>query len=155
MREEADLPAMVGFVGDHVAKHFRARRPGLPPAVSAKLIDAAFTIAERFREHFRTASCTFGQSRAGLLWRATRAVELPWNLHMGSRKPHPLGADVMHVREYRRDRAHFAGRPRCPRVRVEIFDETLVQALIGSEDPHCSSPELGLNLGLTRGHDDP
>src|SRR5438477_7864669 len=57
MREHTHLPAMVGFVRKHVAQHFRANRPRPSPAVSQKLLDAAFvlttvlTIAERFSEH--------------------------------------------------------------------------------------------------------
>ena len=76
MREHTHLPAMVGFVRKHVAQHFRANRPGLSPAVSAKLLDAAATTAERFSEHLRAASGALGQSRTGLLRRAVRAVEL-------------------------------------------------------------------------------
>jgi hypothetical protein len=56
MREHTHLPAMVGFVRKHVAQHFRANRPRRSPAVSAKLLDAAPTTAERFSEHFRAAS---------------------------------------------------------------------------------------------------
>ena len=81
MREHAHLPAMVGFVREHVAQHLRADRPGLRPAVSEKLLDAGLifrltTTAERFGEHLRAASGAFGQSRAGLLLGARRAVEL-------------------------------------------------------------------------------
>ncbi len=78
MREHTHLPAMVGFVRKHVAQHFHANRPRPSPAVSQKLLDAAFvlTTAERFREHLRAASGALGQSRTGLLRRAVRAVEL-------------------------------------------------------------------------------
>ena len=48
MREHTHLPAMVSLVSKHVAEHFRANRPRPTPAVSAKLLDAALTIAERF-----------------------------------------------------------------------------------------------------------
>ena len=75
MREHAHLPAMVGFVRKHVAQHFRANRPGPCPAVSAKLLDAT-SATERFSQHLRTASSALGQSRTGLLRRATGAVEL-------------------------------------------------------------------------------
>src|SRR5208337_4727231 len=47
MREHTYLPAMVGFVREHVAQHFHANRPRLSPAVSAKLLDAAPAAAER------------------------------------------------------------------------------------------------------------
>src|SRR5438445_12933745 len=50
MREHTHLPAMVGFVRKHVAQHFQASRPRPSPAVSAKLLDAAPTTAERFSE---------------------------------------------------------------------------------------------------------
>jgi hypothetical protein len=53
MREHTHLPAMVGFVRKHVAEHFRANRPRPTPAVSAKLLDAALTTAERCSEHLR------------------------------------------------------------------------------------------------------
>src|SRR5512133_4173590 len=48
MREHTHLPAMVGFVRKHVAQHFQANRPRPSPAVSAKLLDAVPTTAERF-----------------------------------------------------------------------------------------------------------
>ena len=76
MREHAHLPAMMGFVSEHVAQHLRASRPGLGPAVSEKLLDAAAMIAERFSKHLLAASGALGQSRTGLLRRAVRAVEL-------------------------------------------------------------------------------
>src|ERR1700738_4905613 len=76
MREHTDLPAMVGFVREHVAQHFRANRPRPSPAVSAKLLDAPPRTAERLSEHFRAASGALGQSRAGLPRRAVGAIEL-------------------------------------------------------------------------------
>src|SRR6202171_3359039 len=76
MREHTHLPPMVGFVGKHVAQHFHANRPRPSPAVSQKLLDPAPTTAERFSEHLRAPSGALGQSRAGLLRRAVRAVEL-------------------------------------------------------------------------------
>ena len=38
MREHAHLPAMMGFVRNHVAQHLQANRPRPSPAVSAKLL---------------------------------------------------------------------------------------------------------------------
>ena len=108
MRQHTYLPAMVGFVGEHVAQHFRANRPRPSPTVSVKLLDAAST-AEGFGEHLRAASGALGQSRAGLVRRAVRAVELSWNLQVRSSKPDPLAANVVHVRE---DRRNVAGLPR-------------------------------------------
>src|SRR5713101_10001494 len=155
MREHTHLPAMVGFVRKHVAQHFHANRPWPSPAVSQKLLDAAvLTTAERFREHLRAASGALGQSRTGLLRRAMRAVELCWNLQMRSCKPDPLAADIVHVREDRRNGADlvFAGWFGSPGGRVKMFDKNLVHALIGGKDLDCGSAELSVNLGLTRGH---
>ena len=95
MRQHHHLSAMVGFVRNHVAQHFRSNRPGLSPAVSMKLLDSAPAFPERFRKHLLTTSGALGQSRAGLLRRAVRAVELWWNLQVRSRKPDPLGADIV------------------------------------------------------------
>src|SRR5712691_1019043 len=160
MREHTHLPAMMGFVRKHVAQHFQANRPRPGPAVSQKLLDAAFvlttalTTAERFREHLRAASGALGQSHAGLLRRAVRAVELCWNLQMRSCKPDPLAADIVHVREDRRNGtgAGLAGRFGSPTGRAKMFDENLVHAIIGGKDLDCGSAELSVNLGLTRGH---
>ena len=151
MREHTHLPAMVGFVRKHVAQHFRANRPRPSPAVSAKLLDAAPTTAERFSEHLRAASGALGQSRTGLLRRAVRAVELWWNLQVRSCKPDPLGADIVHVREDRRNGAGLAGRFGSPGGRVKMFDKNLVHAIIGGKDLDCGSAELSVNLVLTRG----
>src|SRR5438132_4338354 len=153
MREHTHLPAMVGFVRKHVAQHFQANRPRPSPAVSAKLLDAAPTTAERFREHLRAASGALGQSRAGLLRRAVRAVELWWNLQVRRCKPDPLGADIVHVREDRRNGADFvfAGRIGSPDGRVKMFDKNLVHAITGGKDLDCGSAELSVHLGLTIG----
>src|SRR5438094_1315449 len=162
MREHTHLPAMVGFVRKHVAQHFQANRPRPSPAVSAKLLDAAPTTAERFSEHLRAASGALGQSRAGLLRRAVRAVELWWNLQVRSCKPDPLGADIVHVREDGRNGAGRsvagrAGRFGSPGGRVKMFDKNLVHAIVGGKDLDCGSAELSVNLwltidALTRGH---
>ena len=154
MREHTHLPAMVGFVRKHVAQHFRANRPRPSPAVSAKLLNAAPTTAERFSEHLRAAGGALGQSRTGLLRRAVRAVELWWNLQVRSRKPDPLAADIVHVREDRRNGADFvfAGRFGSPGGRVKMFDKNLVHAIIGGKDLDCGSAELSVNLGLTSAH---
>ncbi len=159
MREHAHLPAMVGFVSDHVAKHFRANRPRLGPAVPAKLLDAPRTTAERFREHLRATSGALGQSRSGLLRSAAHAIELPWNLQVRSRKPDPFGADIMYMREDRGNIAHliFAGRLRPPGARVKMFDKHLVDAIVdeknlGGRNPGCASVGLSVNLGLARAH---
>jgi hypothetical protein len=156
MREHAHLPAMMGFMRKHVAQHLRANRPRFSPAVSAKLLDTAFvlTTAERFSEHLRAASGALNQSRAGLLWSAMCAVELSWNFQVRSCKPDPLGADIVHVREDRRNAADFvfAGRFGSPGGRVKMFDKNLVHAIISGKDLDRGSAELSVNLGLTRGH---
>src|ERR1022692_1449589 len=157
MREHTHLSAMVGFVRQHVAQHFRANRPRLSPAVSAKLLDAASTTVERFSEHLRAASSALGQSRTGLLRRAMRAVELCWNLQVRGCKPDPLGADIVHVREDRRNGTGLAGRLRSPEGRVKMLDKNLVHAIIGSKDLDRGSAELSVNrgfvkLGWTGGH---
>jgi hypothetical protein len=145
MREHTHLAAMVGFVRKHVAQHFHANRPRLSPAVSAKLVDAAASTAERFSEHFAAASGTFGQCRTGLLRGALRAVQLLWNFQVPRSKPDPLGADVVHMREDRGNGADFAGRFGAPGARIEMFDENLVHALIGGKDLDCGSAELSVN----------
>jgi hypothetical protein len=149
MREHTHLPAMVGFVRKHVAEHFRANRPRLSPAVSAKLLDAALATAERFSEHLRAASGALGQSCAGLLRRAVRAIELSWNLQVRSCKPDPLAADIVHVREDRRNGTDFAGRFGSPGGRAKMFDKNLVDAIIGGKDLDRSSAKLSLNPGPT------
>src|SRR5436309_7804043 len=148
MREHTHLPAMVGFVRKHVAQHFRANRPRRSPAVSAKLLDAAPTTAERFSEHLRAASGALGQSRAGLLARAVRAVELSWNLQVRSCKPDPLGADIVHVREDRRNGAGLAGRFGSPGGRVEMFDKNLIDPIIGGKGLDCGSAQLRAMLSV-------
>src|SRR6202021_3890455 len=85
MREHTYLPAMVSFVGKHVAQHFRANRPRLPPAVSAKLFNAAPATAERFRQHLFTPRGALGQSCKSLPRRAVCAAKLFWNLQMRRR----------------------------------------------------------------------
>jgi hypothetical protein len=155
MREHTHLPAMMSFVRKHVAQHFHANRPRPSPAVSAKLLDAAPTTAERFREHLRAASRALGQSRTGLLRRAVRTVELSGNLQVRSRQPDPLAADIVQVREDRRNAAAFTGRFGSPGGRVKMFDKNLVDAIIGGKDLDCASAELSVNLVWTRGHGSP
>jgi hypothetical protein len=146
MREHAHLPAMVRFVRQHVAQHFHANRPRPSPAVSKKRLDAAPTTAERFREHLRAASGALRQSRTRLPRRAVRAIELSRNLQVRSRKPDPLGADVVHVREDRRNRAGLAGRLGAPGGRVEAFDKHLIRPLIGGKDLDCGPPQWSVKL---------
>src|ERR1700722_11206675 len=106
MRQHAHLAAMVGFVSEHVAQHFRTDRPGLSPAIAVKSFDAVPT-TEGFDEHLGATGCALGQSGAGLLRRAVGAVELGRNLQVRSGQPDPLRADIVHVSE---DRGNSAGR---------------------------------------------
>ena len=75
---------------------------------------------------------------------------------MRSGKPDPLAADIVHVREDRRNSAgrHLAGRAGrfgSPGGRVKMFDKHLVHAIIGGKDLDCGSPELSVHLGLMIG----
>ncbi len=142
---------MVGLMSEHVAQHLHTNRKGWSPAISAKLLDPP-PVAKRFSQHLRAASGALGQSRTGLLRRAVRAVELFWNLQVRSCKPDPLGANVVHVREDRRNGADLAGRPGYPGGRVKMFDKNLVHAIIGDKNSDCGSAKLSVNLVLTRGH---
>jgi hypothetical protein len=138
MCEHTHLPAMVGFVSKHVAEHLQANRPGRSPSVSMKLLDAASTATERFSEHLLAASGALGQSLTSLLRRAMGAVELKWNLEVGSREPDPLAADVVHVGEDRRNGSDLAGffgwrfswQFGCPGGRVKMFDKNLIHTII-------------------------
>jgi len=152
MGKHTHLPAMMGFVRDHVAQHFRANRPRLGPGVSQKLLDAAVPVAECFSEHLRAPSGALGQSCASLLRSAVRAVELSWNLPVRNCKPDPLGADVVHVRKDRCNGADLSGRFGSPGDRVKLLDQNLVDAIVGGKDLDCSSAELIVSLVLTRGH---
>ncbi len=162
MREHTHLPAMVGFVRKHVAQHFRANRPRPSPAISEKLLDASPITAQRFSEHLCAASAALGQSRARLLRRAVRAVELSGNLQVRRGKPDPLAANIVHVRENRRNGAGLARRFGSPGGGIKTFDKNLVHAIIGGKDLDRCSAQLGVNpgfvrlgfvkFGLTRGH---
>ena len=152
MREHAHLPAMVGFVSKHVAQHFHANRPRRSQGVSAKLLDAASTTAERLSEHLHAARGALGQSRTGLPRRAVRTVEPRGNLQVRSCKPDPLGADIVHMREDRRYGTGLAGRFGFPGGRVKMFDKKLVHPIVGGKDLDGSSVELSVNLVLKRSH---
>ena len=122
VREHADLAAMVGFVGKHVAEHFNPNGPGGSEAVPGELFHAAATGVESFREHLEAAGGALGQSRTRLLRRAVRTVELRWNVEMRRGQPYPLAANVVHVGEDRGDSADVAGRFGFPCGGVEVFD---------------------------------
>ncbi len=158
MRKHTYLPAMVGFVRNHVAEHFRTDRPWFGPGVAAKLVDAPASIAESVREHLRATSCAFGESRTRLPRSAAGAVELWRNLDVWSCKPDPLGADVVHVREDRSDGANVARRPGFPRGGIQMLDQHLVDAIIGGKNPGGGAADLRAHFvlisdGLTLAHD--
>ena len=148
--DHADLAAMMGFVGQHVAEHFQAHRPRWAEAVPFEFLDATFAIAECFHEHLGAPSGALGQCRAGLLRSAASAVQLLRNFEMRSAEPDPLGANVVHVGEDRDDGTRLAGGLGIPRARVEMFDEHLVHALTGGKDLDCGPAELSVNRAVKR-----
>jgi hypothetical protein len=154
MREQTHLPAMVSFMSNHVAQHFHANWPRPSPAVSAKFLDAP-TTAERLREHLPAARAALRQSRPSLLRRAVRVVEPSRNLQVRSRKPHPLAANIVHVRKDRLNAADFAGRFGSPDGGIKMFNKNLIHPLVGGKYSHRRSPELSLYLVLTRLHGSP
>jgi len=151
MREHAHLAAMMGFVSKHVAEHLQPSRPGLRPGVSPKFLDAALA-AESFSQHLRAASGALGQSRAGLLRSAMRAIELRRRLQMRCCKPDPFGADIVDVSKDRSNCADVPGWPGAPCAWIKAFDEKLIQAIVGSEDPDRGPLELVSDLLRTRAH---
>ena len=150
MREHAHLAAMVRFVGKHVAQHFQADRPRWRPAISAKLLDAAASIAQRFSQHFHAARSALGQSCAGLLRRAIRALELSRHLQMWSGEPDPFTTHIVHMRENRHDWPDPVGRLRSPCRRVNLLDDHLIHALIRRENLRRCAAELRLNIPFSR-----
>jgi hypothetical protein len=153
VREHEDLAAVVGFVGKHVAQHFRAGGPRLGPAVAEKFLDLALA-AESFSEHVGAAGGAFGESRAGLLWCAVRAIELGGNFQMRSGEPDPLAADIVHVGEDGGDVAHVAERFYCglrsPCGRVQMFDYKLVHSFVRGKDLEGGLGKIRLNLWLVK-----
>jgi hypothetical protein len=145
LREHANLSAMMSFMGQHVAQHFHADRPGLTPAVPLKLLDAA-TTAERFREHFGTARPTIGQRCAGLRLSAMGAIELNWDLQVRSCQPDPLTTNIVHVRKDGSDAADLAGRFRGPCVSTEMLDNRLIYAIIDRKYPSRGPAELRIDF---------
>jgi len=151
MSEHAYLPAMVGFMRNHVAQHFRPNRPRPGPAVSEEHLDAS-TTAERFRKHLRAASTALSQRRTRLRGRAMRALELSRNFQMRRREPDPLAADIVHVGEDRRNGAGLAGRFGPPRGRFKMFDQNLVHPFVGSKNLDRGSAQLRVNLVSSHSH---
>jgi len=151
MPKHAHLPTMVRFVGNHVAKHLRPGRPRSSPCVSHELIGASFA-AQRFCEHFRTASGALSQPCLGAPRCAVVAIQLWGSLHVRSCQPDPFAADVMHVREDCRDGANVARGSGSPCVNGKMLDKTLVDVIVGGEDLCSTLAGPILNLGMGRCH---
>jgi hypothetical protein len=81
-----------------------------------------------------------------------RAVELSWNVEVRSAEPDPLGADIVHVREDRRNGAGLAGRFGSPGGRIKMFDKDLVDPIVGGKHLDCGRTGLSVNLILMGGH---
>ena len=56
---------------------------------------------------------------------------------MGGCQPDPFDAHVVHVGEDCRDRSDVARWFGAPGVRIEIFNQNLVHAIVGGEDPNA------------------
>jgi len=134
VRQHADLAAVMGFVREHVAEHLDAERPGLAPAVAAKILDAGGRSAKCLGKHFGTARAARGQGRTDLLWRAFRADELRRDFQVRGIKADPLGADVVHMSKDGGDGARLAGRFGCPCSWIQVLEQKLVHPLIRSKD---------------------
>ncbi len=152
MREHANLPPMMRFVRNHVAEHLRPGRPWTSPSVSTKLLHTTFAITQRFGKHHFAETGAPCQCRTSLAWRTARAVELWGNSQVRRGEPDPLRADIVHVREDRRNRADFAGRLGFPDGSIKILDKNLVQALISPKDPDRGLSKLRVNLASAHRH---
>src|SRR6185437_16158886 len=67
---------------------------------------------------------------------------------MRSGQPDPLGANIVHVRENRRNGPDAAGRLRSPGGRIKMLDKELIQALVRGKDPGCAPAKFNVNLLL-------
>ena len=151
MRKHTNLPPMVRLVSNHVAQHLHPNRPRLSPAIPLKHRDPP-AIIETLSQHLPTPSRTLRQSRTSLRRSAVRTVKLRRNLQVRSRKPHPLGAHIVHMRKNSRNRPNPTGRFSSPDSRVKMLDKNLIHPIIDSKHLHCRSAELSVNPVLTRGH---
>jgi len=145
MREHTNLTTVMGFMREHVAEHLRACRPGASPAVAAKHTPASVA-GEYLSQHRSTAGRALGECFAYLLRRALAAVELWWSPDVRRRKSHPLAANIVHVGEDRGDGPDVARRFGSPRRRIDMFDESLVDAIVGSK--YLGGSAVQLRLGL-------
>ncbi len=152
MREHTHLPAMVGFVRKHVAQHFRANRPRRSPAVSAKLLDAAPTTAERFSEHLRAAAALSANPARACCGVQCARLSCGGTFRCGAVSlTHLQRTLCMCVKIAAMVRALPGGLAlQAAGSRCSISN--LVHAIIGGKDLDCGSAELSVNLVLTRGH---
>src|SRR5215831_18428613 len=107
MGQHADLSTMVGIMRDHVSEHCSARWPRPAPTVAMEEFDRP-AWRERLPQHFRAIPSAARERDLHLASRAAPSVKLYRQLDMGSRKPQPLSASLMHVRKDRRDGADVA-----------------------------------------------
>jgi hypothetical protein len=154
MREHTNLSAMVSLMSNHVTQHLHANRPGLCPTISSKAIDTP-TTPECLTKHLLTPNRALRQSRTRLILRTVRAIQQRRNLQVRSRKPHPLAANIVHMRKDRRNAPNLTGRLRPPRARVKMLDKTLVHSIISSKHLNRSPIKLSVNLLLAHGSASP
>ena len=134
MREQADLAAMMVFVGEHVGNHGGAGGPWGSPTITVEFLDAAGRIGESFREHLRAECRASGERRAGLALRAACAMEWWRELEMRGREPEPLAADVVKMGKDRGDGADVtAGRLGAPGAGIEMLEDQLVGGFVDGE----------------------
>jgi hypothetical protein len=151
MRKHTNLSAMVRLMGNHVAHHLHTNRPRLSPTIPPKYLNPP-TLPKRLSKHLPTSSRTLRQPHPHLLRRAVRPIEQHRNLQMRSRKPHPLAANIVHMRKDRSNAANVTGRFRPPRTRVKMLNKTLVHPIISSKHPNCCWSNLSVNLMSTSSH---
>jgi hypothetical protein len=131
MREQADLPAMVRVMGNHVGEHSWARTPGPCPAIAKKNVNPAFRARLGFEKHLAAARGAVSQRSSGLLLRASASVQESRYFQVRSRQPQPLTADIVHMRKDPGNRAYAPARGlRPPRPRVEVLQDELVHEII-------------------------
>src|ERR1700678_517386 len=130
MSQHAHLPAVVGFVHDHISKHSRARSPRPGPTIAMKFCVAA-PWSESLGQHLRAQRRTRRQGAYDLLLRAAGAIEPGRPLQVRRRQAKPLAANVMNMGKDRGDIASLAaGKLRSPCPRVEILEQELVDAVV-------------------------
>lgn len=154
MGKHADLPAMVRFVRKHVAEHLGANGPGLRPAIAQKPCNPAGAI-ERFPKQLRATTRAFCQGRPSLLRRAAWVTELRRDFDMRRVQPDPFRSDVVHVGEDCADTADptagWSTGLSIPDCRIKMFDQKLVDTIVGGEYTDCRRREVLCHSGLGHG----